>query len=289
MAQTVDYATLKRGGFMRQKQKNRFSLRLHVVGGALSADDMRAIGDIADRYGNGQLHLTARQGVEIPFVRLEDVEEIRAELAKVGLRPGVCGPRARTVTACQGNKVCPSGNIDTQDIARKLDERYYGVELPHKFKFGCTGCHNNCLKAEENDVGVKGSCRVKWLEEPCISCGICATACREGCLVLTDEGKVEIDYDRCTSCGRCQRVCPTGAWETSEAFTLTFGGQFGSELIKGQECLPPIDDEETLFRVTDAAIGYFRDHADKGERFGKMLRRLGREDFEKTVEEAYRG
>ena len=29
----VDYATLKKGGFMRQKQKNNFSLRLRVVGG----------------------------------------------------------------------------------------------------------------------------------------------------------------------------------------------------------------------------------------------------------------
>lgn len=26
----VDYATLKKGGFMRQKQKNNFSLRLRV-------------------------------------------------------------------------------------------------------------------------------------------------------------------------------------------------------------------------------------------------------------------
>ena len=30
----VDYATLKKGGFMRQKQKNNFSLRLACVGGA---------------------------------------------------------------------------------------------------------------------------------------------------------------------------------------------------------------------------------------------------------------
>ena len=32
----VDYATLKKGGFMRQKQKNHFSLRLRVVGGNLT-------------------------------------------------------------------------------------------------------------------------------------------------------------------------------------------------------------------------------------------------------------
>jgi len=36
----VDYATLKKGGFMRQKQKNNFSLRLRVVGGNLTARAM---------------------------------------------------------------------------------------------------------------------------------------------------------------------------------------------------------------------------------------------------------
>ena len=34
----VDYAVLKKGGFMRQKQKNNFSLRLRVVGGNLTAE-----------------------------------------------------------------------------------------------------------------------------------------------------------------------------------------------------------------------------------------------------------
>ena len=32
MAEKVDYATLKKGGFMRQKQKGCFSLRIAVVG-----------------------------------------------------------------------------------------------------------------------------------------------------------------------------------------------------------------------------------------------------------------
>ena len=37
----VDYATLKKGGFMRQKQKNNFSLRLACVGGTLTAENLK--------------------------------------------------------------------------------------------------------------------------------------------------------------------------------------------------------------------------------------------------------
>ena len=113
----VDYATLKKGGFMRQKQKNNFSLRLRTVGGHIAK--------VAEKYGDGHVHLTSRQSVEIPFIKLDDVEEVKEVLATGGCKPGVCGPRVRTITACQGSAVCPSGNIDSYDIAKKLDERYF--------------------------------------------------------------------------------------------------------------------------------------------------------------------
>ena len=145
MAEKVDYGTLKKGGFMRQKQKNNFSLRLAVVGGYLTAENLTKIAEVAEKYGDGHVHLTSRQGVEIPFIKLKDIDAVKEELAEGGCRPGVCGPRVRTVTACQGNTICPSGNIDSYDIAVKLDERYFGRELPHKFKFGVTGCQRRMM------------------------------------------------------------------------------------------------------------------------------------------------
>ena len=91
----VDYAALKKGGFMRQKQKNNFSLRLQVVGGNLTAENLKKIAEVAEKYGDGHVHLTSRQSVEIPFVKLDDVEEVKEELAKGGCKPGVCGQRVR--------------------------------------------------------------------------------------------------------------------------------------------------------------------------------------------------
>ena len=98
----VDYATLKKGGFMRQKQKNHFSLRLRVVGGNLTAKQLAKIAEVAETFGDGHVHLTSRQSVEIPFVKLEQIDAVKAALAEGDVEPGVCGPRVRTVTACQG-------------------------------------------------------------------------------------------------------------------------------------------------------------------------------------------
>ena len=49
----VDYSTLKKGGFMRQKQKIKFSLRLRVVGGNLKAKQLAKIAEVAENFGDG--------------------------------------------------------------------------------------------------------------------------------------------------------------------------------------------------------------------------------------------
>ena len=284
----VDYAALKKGGFMRQKQKNHFSLRLAVVGGNLTVKNLRKIADVAEKYGDGHVHLTSRQSVEIPFIKLDQVDEVKEELAKGECKPGVCGPRVRTITACQGNQICPSGNIDSYDIAQKLDERYFARELPHKFKFGVTGCQNNCLKAEENDVGIKGASKVNWNADACIMCGVCAKACRPDAITIAD-GKIELTEDKCNYCGRCAKACPTDAWETQTGYLVSFGGLFGNRIHKGEELLPVITSEETLFRVTDAAIQFFDDNAKPSERFRYTIERVGIDKFKEAIKEAYNG
>ena len=284
----VDYAALKKGGFMRQKQKNNFSLRLQVVGGNLTAENLIKIAEVAEKYGDGHVHLTSRQSVEIPFIKLENVDEVKEELAKGGCKPGVCGPRVRTITACQGNQICPGGNIDSYDIAKKLDSRYYARELPHKFKFGVTGCQNNCLKAEENDVGIKGAAIVSWKQDACINCGVCEKACREGAITITD-GVVKVDESKCNYCGRCAKACPTDAWDVKTGYLVSFGGLFGNQIVKGKELLPVVESEEQLFRITDAAIQFFDDNAKPSERFKFTLDRVGLDKFEKVIKEAYNG
>ncbi|MDR0424765.1 MAG: 4Fe-4S binding protein [Clostridiales Family XIII bacterium] len=317
----TDYNALKNAGFMRQVQKGRFSLRLKVVGGNLTAGQIETMASLSRTFGEGYVHLTSRQGVEIPFIRLEDISAVQEALRAGGLDAGACGPRVRTVTACQGSAVCPSGCIETSLLAKEIAERYYGRDLPHKFKLGITGCHNNCLKAEENDIGIKGGYSVRWDSGHCSFCGLCLKACREGTLTLTGDdrapaatiskgaltptsddrapaaaiskgarhtagGAIVLDAARCINCGRCAKSCPTKAWRWESIYLLSFGGMFGNRIAKGRSPLPAIHDKETLFRITDAALAFFGTHAHAGERLRTVIERCGWEVFERAVKEA---
>ncbi|MBR3525357.1 MAG: 4Fe-4S binding protein [Lachnospiraceae bacterium] len=282
----TNYATLKKGGFMRQKQKDHFSLRLSVVGGQVSAAQLAAITKVAEKYGHGYIHLTSRQGIEIPFIRLQDIDEVKAALAEGGAKPGVCGPRVRTITACQGSAVCPNGCIETEKLAQELNDRYFGKELPHKFKFGITGCQNNCLKAEENDLGIKGGVKVAWKKEACINCGVCEKVCREAAIRIAN-GVVEIDQEKCNYCGRCALSCPTDAYETVPGYMISFGGLFGNKINKGEAIIPFVEDKEALFRICDAALRFFEENAKPGERFKFTIDRVGKEKFDEAIRKAY--
>ncbi|GAB6174918.1 4Fe-4S binding protein [Paradesulfitobacterium aromaticivorans] len=286
----VDYKALKAGGFMRQVQKDCFSMRLRSVGGQIGAEQLKKIYEIAQVYGQGYVHLTSRQGVEIPFIKLKDVETVKDELAKAGLEPGACGPRVRTVTACQGSAICPSGLIDTTALAQELDARYFAKELPHKFKLAVTGCRNNCLKAEENDLGIKGGIQPVWNESRCSFCGLCEAVCPEKAIKVAKEDKGEkadgnlfFEQEKCIYCGKCVKSCPVGAWQGDAGFLIYFGGTFGNQIAVGKQVLPIIFSKEKLYRVIDATMAFFAKYAKPGERFRITLERVGWELLQKEL------
>lgn len=284
------YKQLKKGGFMKQIQEDKFSLRLRVVAGQMKSAQLQKVSEIADRYGHGYIHMTARQGIEIPFIDFGDIDAVKDELATVGLQPGACGPRVRTVTACQGNAVCGSGLIETSGLAGELDALYFAKDLPHKFKIGITGCPNNCLKAEENDVGIKGGILPSWDAQRCTYCGVCAAVCPSKA-VAVDQGAqnaLRLDREKCIYCGKCVKSCPTDSWSGRHGYQLSFGGTFGSRQAFGVPLLPLILEKEILLRVVDAAVSFFREFGRPGERFRQTIEREGADRLKQKLEEAAR-
>ena len=177
--------------------------------------------------------------------------------------------------------------IDTAHLAAEFDSRYGGRELPHKFKFGVTGCRNNCLKAEENDMGVKGGLKPTWHQSACTFCGVCQAVCPQKIIAVDKIARtVTFDEAACVYCGRYVKSCPSDAWSGHSGFIISFGGLYSNRIAVGKNFLPLIFDESKLFAIVDVALKFFAEHAKSGERFRNMLDRVGWEKFIGAVKEA---
>lgn len=284
---------LKSGGLMKQKEKDLFSLRLRIVGGFVKSEQLVKLSEIAEKYGKGYIHLTTRQGVEIPNVNFKDYEEVKKELAKVELQMGACGPRVRTVTACQG-KECSHGLIDCISLAREIDKRYFGIGgHPHKFKIGITGCPNACVKPQENDLGIMGRLKKKFIKEKCNYCGLCSQVCPveaievdtpKGMASPKDNKKIVFHEDKCISCGDCVFSCPTDAWQKrQEGYSIFVGGKMGKFPKIGIKVFDFVETKEKVLEIIKETLEFYKKYGKKGERFGNTLDRVGIDKYKGEV------
>jgi anaerobic sulfite reductase subunit C len=221
------------------KDRNLTCLRVRIPGGHLPGQFLTLIQEIAERFGNGTVHLTTRQGFEIPGVSYAHMDEINSLLVpiiselevKIGVKienPALGYPAAgtRNVVACIGNRVCPNAVFDTTALAIDVEKTIY-PNNPH-VKIAITGCPNDCVKVHMQDIGIIGQVEPSYDSSRCITCQACVKNCRKvstGALSINNY-TVRRDDSRCIGCGECILKCPTSAW--------TRGGQYYRVVIMGR-------------------------------------------------------
>lgn len=261
-------------GAIQQRRKEFFALRLKVRCGNATAAQLARLATVAETYGKGELHLTTRQGIEIPWIRKEDLEKALEEAEKAGIGPGASGPRVRVVTACPGNQVCKHGRVDTRELGEELDRLFFGTEVPHKFKIGISGCPNSCTKPLENDLGFSGMAWPIVASGRCIECGKCQATCKEGAIAIAG-GTPVIDRQRCLSCGDCIRACPAGAINSRKTgFRISVGGKMGRHPRLG-DVIEEFASKERAIELARRALAVYRHYGKPKERFGDTIDRVG--------------
>lgn len=259
----------------RQRQEGLFAIRFKSTAGTLTTAQLLAINELAEKFGKGFVTLTSRQEISIPFVRKEDFELVEKFCAAHDLKISPVGTIFKQVTACQGLRSCPAGIIDSPKIAMELENRHGGRELPNKITCSVTGCPNNCMKVDANDFGIKGAIEPRFIEGNCIYCGACARICPVSAIeVMRGEKVWTIDRDKCINCGRCVKTCRKAALLGEVGYKIYFAGE---------NFLPLIRDDETLYKIIGAALEYFDANAKKRERLSKMFERLGIDDFKEKI------
>jgi len=273
----VALAQLKKQGFIKQREGEYFTIRLKILAGNITSEQMLVLSDITNKYARGYMGLTARLGIEIPWVNMKDLGKVNDELEKIDLKPGGTGPTVRAIVACKGT-ICTHGLIDTQRLCSMLDAEHFGKKLPSKFKMGISGCPNNCAKAQLNDLGFMGQCIPQLEESLCEECLACINICPSGAIEKVD-GNVRIDDTRCIKCGKCINKCPEKAISVKKQGVIMFiGGKFGKNHRIGERVGEVVSIEEVIV-FTRKIFKYYEDNANPGERFGDTINRIGLENI----------
>jgi ferredoxin-nitrite reductase len=158
-----DVALLKWYGlYPHSAGDGNFMLRVKVVQGILSADQVETLAGIAEEFGRGIIDCTTRQCVQIHWIRLEQIPEIFSRLDASGLTTkGACGDITRNVVGCTLAGIAHDQIVDGYATANAIHEYFLGnrlySNLPRKYKVSVTGCAEDCARGLINDVSLSAA------------------------------------------------------------------------------------------------------------------------------------
>jgi dissimilatory sulfite reductase (desulfoviridin) alpha/beta subunit len=267
----IDLSNLKAGGFIKERGKDLFTVRLRVPGGRMSIPRLKRIAEVAEKFGGEFVHLSVRQSIELININFKDFDAVVEELGEATQKVASCGARVRVPVACGGCEYNPNGLVDTQKSALEVDAKLFGTPTGHhKFKVAFAGCPFDCPKSATNDIGFQGAISPQLDKEACISCGLCAKSCVPKAIVMGDDNKPDFSADPCIWCGDCVKVCPTGAWsEARRGYTVRIGGKWGRNPLVGTLFATFLPEE----RVVDFIAAVLEWYKQKAEGLGRI--RLG--------------
>lgn len=153
------YETWKSTNLVLQKQPGFVAIGIKVLLGDFYTDKARILADLVQNYAAGEIRLSLRQNILIPFVREEQVPFFYTELKKLGFVEAGYN-KALDITACPGTDTCNLGIASSTGIAEEL-ERIIKAEYPQYISnsdvvIKISGCMNACGQHNMANIGFQG-------------------------------------------------------------------------------------------------------------------------------------
>src|SRR5712671_5356934 len=157
-----DIVRLQWWGLYHDKPKiGTFMLRVKIPSGILSAAKLRAIGEVANRYGRGDAELTTRQCIQLHWLALDALPDVFEDLEAAGITSaGGCGDTVRNITGCPVSGLAADELFDATPVVDAATAEFYGnpawANLPRKHKYSIASCSDRCNAPEINCVSLVG-------------------------------------------------------------------------------------------------------------------------------------
>src|SRR3954469_3999172 len=158
-----DIVRLQWWGLYHDKPKvGTFMLRVKIPSGILSPAKLRAIGEVANRYGRGDAELTTRQCIQLHWLELSALPDVFTDLEAAGITSaGGCGDTVRNITGCPVSGLAADELFDATPVVDAATAEFYGnqawANLPRKHKYSIASCADRCNAPEINCVSLVGT------------------------------------------------------------------------------------------------------------------------------------
>ena len=153
------FESWKTTNLIPQKQNGYKAIGVKVLLGDFYTDKARLLSDLVETYAAGELRLTLRQNIVIPFVKEALIPFFYTELKKLGFTE-LGYNKAVDITACPGTDTCNLGISSSTGIAREL-ENIIKSEYPQYLNnedlvIKISGCMNACGQHNMANIGFQG-------------------------------------------------------------------------------------------------------------------------------------
>jgi len=126
--------------------------------GDITADDARALADVARRFSAGELRVSIEQNLFLPWVRMEDLPDLYKALRRISL--GEAGAETvADVTACPGADTCRLGIASAKGLGSAISEAFFNGPLAvyreanRDLRIKISGCPNGCAQHAVANIG----------------------------------------------------------------------------------------------------------------------------------------
>jgi dissimilatory sulfite reductase (desulfoviridin) alpha/beta subunit len=277
-----DLGVHMKGGVITEINAERCTVRTRIPAGKTTPEQLEGLVHIAREFGAATLHLTTRQTIEIPHLNPADLDRLSRALAANGTPIGSEKDEVVNIIACPGLERCKYANVNTIELARKIDERVFGKEMPVKMRIAIAGCPNGCTSPMLNEIGIIG--RNTPIRTPglCNGCGTCALYCKEGAVSIKN-GISILDPEKCVECGVCIASCPFNLIKSEGPhYLILVGGRRGRHPQLGKELIK-LGSEEKVIETVERIIQWVYRRAWSGRFLCDQLDELQFDKFKKEI------
>ena len=135
------------------------SIKKHgATPGDASADQMRAMAELAAKYGYDELRISHQQNVILPHVHKSDLPALHARLKQHDLATANIG-LISDIIACPGMDYCALATARAIPVAQQIATRFDALKLEHDIghlQIKISGCINACGHHHVAHIGILG-------------------------------------------------------------------------------------------------------------------------------------